>query len=312
MRKIWAILRNTYHEIVRQPIFYFLVGIFSILLFLSQYLTLFAFGAEISMMKEMAIASITLCGLLLALFSSTTVITEEIENKTVITVLSKPIYRYEFILGKFFGIVYALFLVVVFQTFLFTLTLWMSNESSSFFSLRNYYDFVQSSSRVEFVLAKSDTPDSSNLPLLEEAAQQFQWKYVAHYLSKFFLENLSAVYKGIFLSFVQIILLCSLSIMMSCFFSTIVNVVFCFFIFVLGHLWEYTANLLHQFPFGRWIATWFAWLVPNLEYFNLSWAISINKPIPGDYLLYVTSYGLLYTSITLLVAIFLFKNREVM
>lgn len=302
--KIWAILRNTYREIVRQPIFYFLVCVFGALIFLSQYITLFAFGAEISMMKEMVIASIALCGLLLALFASTTVITEEIENKTVITVLSKPVYRNEFILGKFFGILYAIFLVILFFSLLFTLTLWMSKASSSFFTFRDYSKFVEKSWQ--------DVSLNPQKLSMDEAALALKSTYLSQYLFKFFQEDLVAVYKGIFLTFIQIILLSSVSILASCVFSSVVNVAICFFVFILGHLWEYTVSLLVEFPLGAFFAKILSWFIPNLEYFNLSWAISVNKPIPFSYLVNVTCYGFLYTMIALMGAMFLFKDREVM
>jgi len=111
--KVLAIARNTYKETARQPIYYILLSLSAALIGLSFFFTLFAFGEEAKMIKDMSLATITLCGLLMALFASANVITEEIDKKTVLTVLCKPVRRYEFILGKFLGIVMAVLLATV-------------------------------------------------------------------------------------------------------------------------------------------------------------------------------------------------------
>lgn len=111
--KVFAIARNTYKETARQPIYYILLALSAALIGLSFFFTLFAFGEEAKMIKDMSLATVTLCGLLMALFASSNVITEEIEKKTVLTVLCKPVRRFEFIVGKFLGIVMAVLLATV-------------------------------------------------------------------------------------------------------------------------------------------------------------------------------------------------------
>jgi hypothetical protein len=313
--KIWVILRNTYHEIVRQPIFYLLIGIFGALIFLSQYITFFAFGEELSMMKEMAITSTALCGLLLALFASTTVVSDELENKTVLALLTKPVYRSEFILGKFLGIAYAVLLVVLFFSLLFTLTLWMKEGLSSYSTPRDYQKFVQK--RQEMLLKDQHFPSiTAQERFLHEQRglpEQLFARYTQEYVQIFFYEELLLVYQGIFLVFIQILLLSSFSLMVSCFFSPFVTVISCFSLFVLGHLWEYLETLLHQFSsLGILLASFLSCCIPNLEYFNLSWAISVQKTIPLSYLFYVTSYGFFYMSLSLILTMVLFQNREVL
>jgi len=61
------------------------------------------------MLMDCGLATILICGLLLAVWTSSTSIAEEIEGKTAMTLLSKPINRRQFIVGKYVGIMSAVF-----------------------------------------------------------------------------------------------------------------------------------------------------------------------------------------------------------
>ncbi len=103
--KIAAIALNTFREGVRQPAFYILTGAGAVLLLGSIYFTLFSFGEEAKMVKDMGLATITLLGLVIALFTSSSVVADEIDKKTALTVLCKPVSRPQFVVGKFLGVV---------------------------------------------------------------------------------------------------------------------------------------------------------------------------------------------------------------
>ena len=122
--KLLAIAKNAYKESVRQPIFYLLLIISALLIYFSQFLVFFSFGEETKMIKDMGLATVTMCGLLLALFSSSTVITREMEKQTATTVLTKPLGRNQFILGKFLGIIGSIFVAMLVLALVFIFTLY--------------------------------------------------------------------------------------------------------------------------------------------------------------------------------------------
>ena len=105
--KIYAIARNTFSEAIRQPVIYLIAFIGTAMLLLSFAFTLFTFSDEntAKMIKDMGLATITLCALLVALFTSSSVISDEIEKKTALTVLCKPVTRLQFLVGKYLGVV---------------------------------------------------------------------------------------------------------------------------------------------------------------------------------------------------------------
>ena len=71
---------------------------------MSIFVPYFTFGEDIKMYKDTGLTTISFVCLLLALLTSSSTVAEEIEGKTAITLLSKPINRRQFILGKFLGI----------------------------------------------------------------------------------------------------------------------------------------------------------------------------------------------------------------
>jgi ABC-type transport system involved in multi-copper enzyme maturation permease subunit len=109
--KTYTIAATTAKEAIRQPIFLILVLVGSILMLLYPYIPYFTFGEDIKMVKDQGLATILLLGLFLALITSSSTIAEDIEHRTAITLLSKPINRRQFIVGKFLGIIAAVALL---------------------------------------------------------------------------------------------------------------------------------------------------------------------------------------------------------
>ena len=107
------IARATTKEAVRQPVFGLLLAIGLVLLVLNTYLPFFSLGEDVKMLKDCGLATILISALLLAVWTSSTSIAAEIEGKTAMTLLSKPINRRQFVVGKYIGIVQAVLLLMV-------------------------------------------------------------------------------------------------------------------------------------------------------------------------------------------------------
>jgi ABC-type transport system involved in multi-copper enzyme maturation permease subunit len=103
------IARATTKEAIRQPLFPLLMAVALISLVVNTFLPFFSFGEDFKMLMDCGLATILICGLLLAVWTSSTSIADEIEGKTAMTLLSKPINRRQFIVGKYVGIMSAVF-----------------------------------------------------------------------------------------------------------------------------------------------------------------------------------------------------------
>jgi ABC-type transport system involved in multi-copper enzyme maturation permease subunit len=109
MSRIWAIASNTFREAIRDRILYLLLVFALVLMGCSQILSLLTVGGEEKIIKDLGLASISLFGVLTAVFIGVALVSKEIERRTIYTIVSKPIHRHEFLLGKYFGLVLTLF-----------------------------------------------------------------------------------------------------------------------------------------------------------------------------------------------------------
>jgi len=118
-----AIARNTFVESLRQPVYFILILAGLILqgfnLLLSAYSMGYSDSSEISkddkLLLDMGLATVFVLTTLLAALTSTAVLSREIEEKTALTVISKPVGRPVFVLGKYLGTAGAVVLATVIQ-----------------------------------------------------------------------------------------------------------------------------------------------------------------------------------------------------
>lgn len=112
MRHIYQIAQNTFREAMRDKILYVIV-LFSVLMLIGgQGIGWVSVGEQLQIMQHLSLAVISVFGALICVFVGTGLIYKEIDKRTIYTVLSKPVYRSEFLLGKFGGLM-AVMLVVV-------------------------------------------------------------------------------------------------------------------------------------------------------------------------------------------------------
>ena len=111
-------------EAVSQPHFILLTLLGAVLLIAFIYIPYNTFGEDVKMLKSSGMTTIKVLAILTSLWTASVSVAEEIEGRTALTVLSKPIGRRTFILGKFLGIVWPIVLMflVLGIVFLFTVS----------------------------------------------------------------------------------------------------------------------------------------------------------------------------------------------
>ncbi len=92
---------------IAQPLFLILIGLGLFLLGLFIFIPYHTFGEDIKVLKDTGLTLIMLFSIFQAVWGASGSVADEIEGKTAMTVLSKPIGRAQFILGKFLGISWA-------------------------------------------------------------------------------------------------------------------------------------------------------------------------------------------------------------
>lgn len=116
-----AIIRNTFFESVRQPIVLVLLIVSTLMMIVANLTATFTMEDDQKMLIDIGMGTVFMFGALLAAFIATNVLTREIENKTVLTVISKPVSRPIFILGKYLGVALAILIASLYMCFVFLL-----------------------------------------------------------------------------------------------------------------------------------------------------------------------------------------------
>ena len=112
MYPVWVILRHTMKEAVVQPIYTLLLTIGAAVTLIFGALPFFTLGEDTVMFKAVSLDVVLVLVLLSTLFATSKSIFEEIEDRTMLTLMSKPVRKWQVLIGKYFGIIAAAALAV--------------------------------------------------------------------------------------------------------------------------------------------------------------------------------------------------------
>lgn len=102
--KIFAVAGYTFKENVRNKVFYVLI-LFTVVIFAASMLFgILAQEQQQRMLQDMGLVIIELFTLLVAIYAGVTLVLEEVESKTIYAILTRPVPRWNYILGRYLGI----------------------------------------------------------------------------------------------------------------------------------------------------------------------------------------------------------------
>ena len=114
--RLSAITLNTFREAVRDRVLYNLVLFVLLLVASAPVISQISIGMEKLMLVNLGLSSISLFGVIIAIFVGIGLVSKEIEKKTLYTILSRPVRRWEFIAGKYLGLLLTLVVNAVLMT----------------------------------------------------------------------------------------------------------------------------------------------------------------------------------------------------
>jgi Cu-processing system permease protein len=116
MRVIGYVAVNVFKESVRDRVLYNLVVFGALLIGASYLIGQLTAGQDIKIIKDLGLAAIATFGLLIAVFIGIGLVWKEVERRSIYALLSKPVSRHEFVLGKYAGLALTLFVNVAIMT----------------------------------------------------------------------------------------------------------------------------------------------------------------------------------------------------
>src|SRR5256885_16455010 len=125
MYRTFVILRHTFTEAIVDPISPLLLAVGAGILVVFGLLPFFTLGEDAVMFKAVALDVILILVLICTLFATSKSIYEEIEDRTMLTLMSKPVGRWEVLVGKYLGIISSAAVAVAFLGAVLVLATWL-------------------------------------------------------------------------------------------------------------------------------------------------------------------------------------------
>lgn len=123
IHRIWSIAANGFREVIRDRILYF-IGFFTLLMIIAvRLLPEISIGNHEKIFLDLGLGGISLLGAIVAIFVGTGLINKEIEKRTVLILIPKPLSRAEFIIGKHLGLSAVLSVMLTLMTIIYILLL---------------------------------------------------------------------------------------------------------------------------------------------------------------------------------------------
>ena len=323
-RNLLAIVINTFTEVLRQPVYGVVIGISLLLLMFSPSLAMFTIDDDNQLLKDVALSTLLLAGLFLAVFAAATVVSEEIENKTVLTVLSKTVSRSSFILGKFLGIAGAILLAQYFLAIVVLIVV----RHGVLQTARDSHDPV--------VMVLSSSAATVIFIVTMAGNYFYQWRFSSTFV--LISSVLATVVLGvmlfvdpewhfnpesnhiateligpIFLTMLAVLILTAIATALATRFNLVTTLTICMVFFMLGVVLQYWLGPVANGPPG-WAAalSWVALaIVPNLNFYIVTDLIYAGNSVPLAYVGMTALYAAFYVAAVLMFAIVLFRTREV-
>jgi ABC-type transport system involved in multi-copper enzyme maturation permease subunit len=296
-----AVALSAFRESLRQPMFWLLFFIALVLMWLIPLLPYFTLGEDLKMVKELGYDLIMLFAVIFAVIAASTSISEEIEGRTAVTLMSKPVSRRQFLLGKFLGIFMG---AGVMMTLLGWSLVWM------------------------FLFKENLDPPIGGRPD-QVADPAWVTRFIADYVPRgdaatfvrgigLWFDDSATVAPGLVIVSGQVMILLAIAVALATRLPMVVNIPVCLVFYFLGHLTPILIAVSRgrggAFRLVEFMAQVFDTVLPGLEHFSLGAVIVRDAPLPaGQFALYtgeVSLYALLYTAIALLFGLILFEDRD--
>lgn len=114
--RILAVAHNTFRESIRDKVLYVLLFFAASAILGSKALGWITIGQDIKVVNDITLAALEIFGVLIAIFVGTSLLYKEIDKRTLYTILARPMRRYEFVLGKYLGLMLLLATVTLAMT----------------------------------------------------------------------------------------------------------------------------------------------------------------------------------------------------
>ena len=284
IRRIAAIASVTLTELTRLRVFYVLLIFALVLIGSSMFMARMTFQQEFQVLKDISLGAMSLFTSILAIVGTARMLPQDVEDRTVYTILAKPVPRIEYITGKLGGVLALLAISMLVMTALFCAVLFARQQAVLATTAAQMAGYAPQEVADALANVRASTFNSSLIP-------------------------------AILLIYLKGCIVASVTLLISTFAtSTIFTMVVAVFVYFIGHLQATARAFWLSEHGGGWLSRTFlavvALLFPDLQLFDALDHLVAGAAIPLGFFAKTAALGGFYVLIYLLVAAAVFSARE--
>ena len=313
MRNFWSICRNTFVEVVREPIYCILLLCSAVIIGLLPAFSLFVFDSQVKMVIDSAMATSTFVGLLTAVLCASQTVTREMRDGTVLLLLSKPVARASFVLGKITGVTAASMIYVWVCNAMTLLSLYVAQDQFWYnFTLMGFALGVVGAS-VVLALAANFWRERSFSGVFTLAVWVLTTLLALYSIAFLKLPPglaLAEVLKVGILIFFAVAAMSVIAVIFALRFELVANLCICTLLFFVGLISGHIFAADSDYAVINFVCGFFYAVIPNWQFFWLADALAGGRVVPWEYVGLAALYVALYICLGILWAVTVFQTQE--
>ena len=281
--RISAIASNTLLELVRLKVFYFLLIFALMVIGSSAFMMQFTFQEQFQVLKDVSLGAMSIFTWLLSVLATAMLLPKDIEDRTLYTILAKPVPRLEYLIGKLLGVFFLLLVSILIMSGLFVGVLYFREHSA---------------------IAGALNGGPATSPVVQTA--------IAEIRASTFTASLLP---GIVIIYLKAAIFATLTLFISTYAtSSIFTIMVSFVIYFIGHIQsiarEYWLSSGTASAFTKVFLGFVALLFPDMQLFNLVDDVVAGNAIHLSMFIQTAGLGLTYIGVYFLLAYFVFAKKE--
>ena len=314
MRNLFKIAVNSFRESLREPVYSLML--LAALLLIGHYpsAAIFVFSEQLKLVVDSSMATGLLFGLIIAVLCASNTVAREMRNGTVLLMMSKPVSRWSFILGKIIGVTAAAALFTMLCNLGCVISVFVATDQFRF-EMPLYFGFLGIIAGGAFIGMLANFLRGSSFPEVCTYALTVLVTVFAFSLMRFKTPPgdivLTDLCKALLLVNFAVVAMSTIAVVMATKLDVVPNLCVCTAIFFMGLLSNYLFQRQTDSVLLNQLLTVFYSIFPNWQFFWLVDAVAVKKHIPLSYVGMSALYMVLFVILASLWAVVLFQNKEV-
>ena len=284
--RVWTLAMATVTQLVRMRILVFLLVFCVLMVAVGFGFPVFSPEQQLKLLKDVSFGALQIFSMVLAIAATALLLPRDVEDRTLYTILSKPVPRIDYLLGKFFGVLILIGTGLVLMDAVLSLVLWLRQAAVL-------------SATVELLSSQGAPPDEIQQELAGIAKNGLTWQ----------------MHAATWAVFLKAAVLTALALMISCFASSTLFPIICTFcLAVVGQgqelIREYFFHGALTVNVEKLASLLLAILVPDLRLFDVVDNVIAGEAVGWDALGWMTGAALLYVTGYLVVGQVVFSEKE--